>query len=232
MNTATLERMIAAYTARCPVVRVVDLQSGAERLLIAGDGEDLAASEGLATQARKALIDGRSRRVDDPEGAFFIHALQPAARLLIVGAVHIAQPLARMAAMCGYAVSIIDPRRGFAGRPGFDGIEILVEWPDEALASVAPDTRTAIVTLTHDPKLDDPALAAALRSPAFYVGALGSRKTQAERRRRLSERGVGAADLDRIHGPVGLAIGAVTPMEIAVSILADITRVRRLEAGA
>lgn len=229
MNAATLERMLAALSARRPVIRLVDLTSGAERLLIEGDNDWPSAGGGLPADAVLATASMASRCVDAPAGRTFMHVLQPAARLIIVGAVHIAQPLARMAVVCGFDVSIIDPRRGFAGRPGFEGVEMIGDWPDDALARLAPDERTAIVTLTHDPKLDDPALDAALKSPAFYIGALGSRKTQAQRRDRLAGRGFGDGDLDRIHGPVGLAIGAVTPAEIAVSIIADITRVRRTE---
>jgi xanthine dehydrogenase accessory factor len=133
-----------------------------------------------------------------------------------------------MAALAGYAVTIVDPRSAFATEARFPGISIRNEWPDEALAALKPDKHTAVVTLTHDPKLDDPALSAALTSGAFYIGALGSRKTHASRLSRLKERGFSDADVARIHGPVGLNIGAVSPAEIALSIMAELTRDRRV----
>jgi xanthine dehydrogenase accessory factor len=139
----------------------------------------------------------------------------PPLRLIIVGAVHVAEPLAKIAALAGFAVTIVDPRRSWATPARFPDQELVVEWPDTAIAKLAPDARTAIVTLTHDPKLDDPALVAALASPAFYIGCLGSKKTHAARLERL-----GGAE--RLHGPVGLAIGAKSPSEIAVSIMAEI----------
>jgi xanthine dehydrogenase accessory factor len=134
-----------------------------------------------------------------------------------------------MAALAGYAVTIIDPRSAFASEMRFPGVALSTEWPDDAMAALRPDRRTAVVTLTHDPKIDDPALTAALRSGAFYIGALGSRKTHASRCQRLTEAGFTAGDLSRIHGPVGLNIGALSPAEIAVSILGQITAVLRAE---
>jgi xanthine dehydrogenase accessory factor len=132
-----------------------------------------------------------------------------------------------MAQLAGYGVTIIDPRRGFAGGERFTGVEVTGEWPDEALERLKPDARSAIITLTHDPKLDDPALEVALRSPAFYVGALGSKKTHAARLERLRRAGLSDAELAKIHGPIGLSIGAVSPAEIALSIMAQITQLRR-----
>jgi xanthine dehydrogenase accessory factor len=154
-------------------------------------------------------------------------------RLIIVGAVHVAQPLAEMARLAGFAVTIVDPRRAFATAARFPDQALVVRWPDVALGELAPDARTAVVTLTHDPKLDDPALVAALATPAFYVGCLGSTKTHAARRVRLGGpggsggQGLAAAALDRLRGPVGLRIGARTPPEIAVSILAEIVAALR-----
>ena len=142
---------------------------------------------------------------------------------MVVGAVHIAQSLTAMARLCGYTTILIDPRSAFGAEARFPGEVILSDWPDEALASLRPDARTAIVTLTHDPKLDDPALAYALRSPAFYVGCLGSKRTHAKRLERLTALGFTAADLTRLHAPVGLDIGARTPAEIALSELAQVT---------
>ena len=153
----------------------------------------------------------------------FLNVYNPPLRLIIVGAVHIAQPLARMAAMTGYDVTVIDPRAAFASAERFPGVTVMTEWPDDAMATLAPDPRTAIVTLTHDPKIDDPALEVALRSNAFYIGALGSKKTHNARLYRLGKAGFGDNDVARICGPVGLAIGAKSPAEIAVAILAQIT---------
>ncbi|MEL7239485.1 MAG: XdhC family protein, partial [Planctomycetota bacterium] len=166
------------------------------------------------------------QRPEDQPDRFF-QPFNPPLRLHVVGAVHIAQPLSQMAAQLGYAVTLIDPRASFAREERFSGLHIVTEWPDDALAELGIDPRTAVVTLTHDPKLDDPALSAALKSEAFYVGALGSRRTHAARRRRLAEEGFDDSALDRIHGPVGLSIGARSPGEIAVSIMAQITEVLR-----
>jgi xanthine dehydrogenase accessory factor len=157
----------------------------------------------------------------------FVHPFCPPARLIVVGAVHIAEPLVRIGALAGYGVTLIDPRRAFAARHPFEGFSLIDDWPDEALERLVPDQRTAVVTLTHDPKLDDAALGVALRSPAFYIGSLGSRKTHAARLFRLRKLGFSDEDLERVHGPVGLAIGALSPAEIAVSIVAEITRTRR-----
>jgi xanthine dehydrogenase accessory factor len=154
----------------------------------------------------------------------FVVPYNPPLRLIVVGAVHIAQALAPMAASAGYAVTVVDPRSSFANPARFPGVTLVDEWPDDGLAALGIDTRTAVVTLTHDPKLDDPALQVALRSPAFYVGALGSTRTQAARRRRLLAGGLGEAEADRLRAPVGLPIGARTPAEIAVSVLAQITQ--------
>jgi xanthine dehydrogenase accessory factor len=141
--------------------------------------------------------------------------------------VHIAQPLLTIARTCGYAPTLIDPRGAFGSEARFPGEVILDDWPDEALQALAPDARTAVVTLTHDPKLDDPALRAALAAPVFYIGALGSKKTHARRLERLTALGYGPEEIARIHAPVGLDIGAKTPAEIAVSIMAQITATLR-----
>ena len=158
---------------------------------------------------------------------WFVQLLMPAPRLLIVGAVHIAQVLAAMAANAGYDVTIIDPRTSLATPERFPGVRLVDDWPDDALSAARPDRMTAIVTLTHDSKLDDPALVEALKGPAFYIGALGSRGTQASRLQRLREAGVSDTSLQRIRGPVGLPIGAVDVEEIAISIMADIVAVHR-----
>jgi xanthine dehydrogenase accessory factor len=159
-------------------------------------------------------------------GQLFVQAFNPPRRLVIVGAVHFAQSLAPMAALTGYAVAVIDPRRAFATDARFPDFTLLSDWPDEAMERLKPDNRTAVVTLTHDPKLDDPALQVALRSEAFYIGALGSKRTHAARCERLRAAGLADSDLARIHGPAGLAIGAKSPAEIAISVMAQMTAAR------
>ena len=163
-----------------------------------------------------------------PEGLEFVTLYNPPLRMVIVGAVHIAQPLSMMARIAGYDVVLIDPREAFATAARFPDVRLLHDWPDDALAAQAPDARTAVVTLTHDPKLDDPAIETVLATPAFYLGCLGSKRTHGKRVMRLSERGFTAEQIDRIHGPVGADIGAKSPAEIAISIMAEVTeRLRR-----
>ena len=214
MKRATLERLLASFHARQPVVLATDLASGEQQILEPAGSE--AAGDALRRDACVHVEEGGRQ--------WFLQPWSSPLRMIVVGAVHIAQPLAAMAAMAAYAVTIVDPRQAFATAERFPGVELSGDWPDRALVALAPDARTAVVTLTHDPKLDDPALAVALRSPAFYVGALGSRKTHAARRERLRALGLTDAELERIHAPVGLAIGARSPAEIAVSILADVTQ--------
>ena len=209
-----LERLVAARAAGSPVGVVAVLQGGARTLVAAG---------------ADAAVDARLRadRSGMEEDGRFIAVHNPPLRLILVGAVHIAQPLMTMARACGYAPMLIDPRESFGAAARFPGETILHDWPDEALAALAPDARTAIVTLTHDPKLDDPAIRVALGSAAFYLGCLGSSRTHAKRVERLTAAGFVAADIARIHAPVGLNIGAKSPAEIAVSIMAQITAVLR-----
>ncbi|MFV0474815.1 MAG: XdhC family protein, partial [Pikeienuella sp.] len=162
------------------------------------------------------------------ESGWFLGVHNPPLKMAVVGAVHIAQPLMKMARLTGYDAALIDPREAFAAAARFPGETISHEWPDEALARFGLDRRTAVVTLTHDPKLDDPAIRAALRAPVFYLGCLGSPRTHAKRVARLEEAGFSAGEIARIHAPVGLDIGARSPAEIAVSIMAEITeRLRR-----
>ena len=179
----------------------------------------------LVPPGADAAVDARLRadRSGMEEDGRFIAVHNPPLRLIVVGAVHIAQPLLTIARECGYDCTLIDPRAAFGSTERFPGETILDDWPDEALAALKPDSRTAIVTLTHDPKLDDPAIRIAIRSQAFYLGCLGSKKTHAKRVDRLTAEGFSAAEIARIHAPVGLDIGAKTPAEIAVSILAQIT---------
>lgn len=220
MKRATLEALLGARRAQRPVALATDLASGEQRVL------EPAASEA----AREALRRDECMHAEEGGRRWFLQPWNPPLRMIVVGAVHIAQPLAAMAALAEYAVTIVDPRAAFATGERFPGVALANEWPDAALRALVPDARTAVVVLTHDPKLDDPALAVALRSPAFYVGALGSRKTHAARLARLREHGLSEAELARIHAPVGLAVGARSPAEIAVSILAEATAVLRKPA--
>jgi xanthine dehydrogenase accessory factor len=210
---AVLEGLVAARAAGAAVALVTDLGGFDRRLLMAG--EDAAVDARLRSD-KSGVEDGR-----------FIAVHNPGLRLIVVGAVHIAQGLMAMARACGYAPVLIDPRSSFGAAARFPGEVILDDWPDEAMARLAPDARTAVVTLTHDPKLDDPALAAALRSGAFYVGCLGSKRTHAKRVERLVAQGFTGEEIARLHAPVGLDIGARNPAEIAVSIMAQITQVLR-----
>ncbi len=229
MKAALLKQVLADRAAKVPVAVVTDLADGRQGI-VHDDGDpvgDIALNDEQLAEARKALRADESGTLDSADGKLFAQVHNPPPRLLLVGAVHISQALAPMAAMTGYGVSVIDPRRAFATDERFPGIAMRGDWPDEAMAELKPDRRTAVVTLTHDPKLDDPALQAALRSPAFYIGALGSRKTHAARLERLAAAGFTPEQTARVHGPVGLSIGALSPAEIAISVLAQITSVRR-----
>ncbi len=226
MKLGLLQRGIESSRAGKPAALATNLKTGQQALVLGSTIEgNLLLDAALLDAVKRALADDRSGSVETPAGAVFIEVFNPKLRLFIVGAVHIAQPLAQMAALAGYLVTVIDPRSAFASGERFPGVSLSTEWPDEALQRLKPDRRSAVVTLTHDPKLDDPALAAALRSDAFYIGALGSKKTHAARLGRLGELGFKDSDFARIHGPVGLDIGAISPAEIAVSALAQITQV-------
>ncbi len=225
MNADVLTRLQAARAEGRPAVVATRLPDGEQWLLPDDD-----APPALRGPADDALRTDRSGTVQADGVAWFLHAYNPPLRLVVVGAVHIAQALAPMAAGLGFGVTVADPRRSFASGERFPGVAVSTDWPDEALDALKPDERTAIVTLTHDPKLDDPALDRALRSPAFYIGALGSRRTHAARMERLRALGHGDDALARIQGPVGLDIGAVTAPEIALSILAQVVAVRRTRA--
>ena len=223
MKRATLEAIAAARGARRALVRVVSLETGEERLV----EPDRADADALADEIRAALRSDRAGLVEREGATWFVHPFNPSLRLAIVGAVHIAQRLARLAVDLGYDVTLIDPRRGFLTEARFPDVTRVHAWPDEALTDFALDARSAVVTLSHDAKIDEPALSVALRSEAFYVGALGSRRTQAKRRDRLAEAGLDAEALSRIHGPVGLDLGAQSPAEIALSIAAELTATLR-----
>lgn len=207
---ATLAEIVLARAALRPLALATRPEGWVRQILLPGTDP--------AVDAR--LRSDRSGMEDDGR---FIAVHNPPLRLIVVGAVHIAQPLLTIARACGYACSLIDPRAAFGSAARFPGETIEEDWPDEALAALAPDTRTAIVTLTHDPKLDDPAIRQALRSPVFYIGCLGSTRTHAKRVERLLAEGFTIDEIERLHAPVGLDIGAKTPAEIAVSIMAQIT---------
>jgi xanthine dehydrogenase accessory factor len=208
-----LRNLLAAKAAGRAVALVTDLTDLTTALI--GPEDPMVAARLSSDQS--GVDEGR-----------FIAVHNPALRLIVVGAVHIAQALTKMARLCDYATVVIDPRTAFGAASRFPGEQVETDWPDEALARLKPDARTAIVTLTHDPKLDDPALAFALRSKAFYVGCLGSRRTHAKRLERLAAAGFTQGELDRLHAPVGLNIGARNPAEIAISVMAQVTAVLRL----
>ncbi len=227
MNAALREALAAARRAGTPVAVVTDLADGNQALLTETDttGELDLDSELLAA-AHAMLADGTSGALPSPGRDLFLRVYATPWRMNIIGAVHIAQHLGPMAAACGFAVSIIDPRAAFATAERFPDLRVVHRWADEFFADEPLDRRAAVVALTHDPKLDDPALEAALRSPAFYIGALGSRRTHARRVDRLTGAGFTASEITRIHAPIGLDLGGRTPAEIAVAVLAQILKSR------
>ncbi|MBC7638137.1 MAG: XdhC family protein [Acetobacteraceae bacterium] len=227
MTPETLAALTALRDAKTPVVLATALPGGAQRLL-----PDMDAPEPLNLAAKRALDRDESGTVPLVGQDWFLQAYNPKYRVIVVGAVHIAQALVPMAAFLGLDVTVVDPRRSFATDERFPNVTVLTDWPDEALDALKPDSRTAVITLTHDPKLDDPALDRALNSPAFYIGAPGSRRTHARRLDRLRELGHSDEAMARIKGPVGLNIAAVTAPEIAVSILAEFIATRRNAARA
>jgi xanthine dehydrogenase accessory factor len=223
MKAAFLQGMNTERAARRACVLVTDLAHGAQRLVLA----DAIAADPLHVELETALRMGKSGMVEHYTGRFFLTVQAPPLRIVVVGAVHVSQALASMAHLLGHRVIVVDPRTAFASKDRFPDADLLAQWPDEALPVVGIDRYTAFVALTHDPKIDDPGLLAALKSDCFYIGALGSRKTHAKRLERLGAAGVSADRLTRIHAPIGLDIGAVSPAEIALSILAEITAAQR-----
>jgi len=230
MRPETLKTLLAARAEKRPVALVSNLDSGDQSLVFRDSVEgNLDLSDDVISAARAALRDDKSGRADADGAPLFVQVFNPPKRMIIVGAVHIAQPLVTLAQTSGYEVVIVDPRGAFATKDRFPGVTLSEDWPDSALEDLKIDSRTAVVTLTHDPKLDDPALHVALRSEAFYIGALGSRKTHGKRVERLTEDGYTEAEIAKIHAPVGLNINAKSPAEIAISIMAQITQVLRTE---
>ena len=233
MNIETLAALQQARAKRTAVTLATRLSDAAEGLVYLDKVEgQLGSDDAVVSAARRAMEIGRSETVEIGGQKVFLNVYVPPPRLIIVGAVHIAQTLAPMATMLEFDVTVVDPRGAWATSARFPGVKVIKEWADEAFQEMGLDVSTAVVTLTHDPKLDDPALESALKSDAFYIGALGSRKTHAKRKERLAEVGITDEMFARVHGPVGLNIGAKSPAEIAVSILGQIieVRARRLEA--
>ncbi len=226
MKVELFEQVLADRAAGRPVAVVTRLADGVQALVHHDEvSGELALTAEQVDETRQRLRGNRSGALGQHDETLFVrcHARPP--RMIVVGAVHIAQALAPMAAMAGYEVTVIDPRRAFATAERLPGVNMVSGWPDEAIAQLGIDAETAVVTLSHDPKLDDPALAAALRSPAFYIGALGSSRTHARRVERLTAAGLGDA-LGRIHAPIGLDLGGRAPVEIAVAILAQVIQAR------
>ncbi len=233
MKAETLMALQEARAQRRAVTLATRLSDAAEALVYRHDATgELAGDAAILSAAQRAMDIGKSETIDLAGAKIFQNVYVPPPRLIIVGAVHIAQSLAPMAAMLEFDVTVVDPRGAWATTQRFPGVKVIQDWADEAFQTMGLDVSTAVVTLTHDPKLDDPALESALKSDVFYIGALGSRRTHAKRKERLGEVGITEEMFARVHGPVGLNIGAKSPGEIAVSILGQIieVRARRLEA--
>ena len=219
MNLDVLHALNAERTARRATDLVTDVAGGAQRLVKAAD----VARDSLKDALAKRLRLAKSGMEETPQGRFFLTVYVPSPRLVITGAVHISQTLAPIGQLLGYDVIIVDPRTAFASIERFPDVKVIAEWPDVALPPLGIDHYTAFVALTHDPKIDDPALKHALARDCFYIGALGSKKTHAKRVERLKQAGVSDSDIARIHAPIGLDISAVSPAEIAVAIMGEIT---------
>jgi xanthine dehydrogenase accessory factor len=228
VKAETLAELNAERAARRPALVVTDMAGGEQRLVKA---KDIATDE-LSAELDRHLRMGKSGMIEVDGNKLFITVHAPTAKLIIIGAVHISQALAPMALALDYDVTVVDPRTAFASPERFPDVSLIAEWPDAALPRLHVDPYTAFVALTHDPKIDDPALKHALDRDCFYIGALGSRKTHAKRLDRLKLLGVSQVALERIHAPIGIAIGAVSPAEIAVAILAEITAELRMPDGA
>lgn len=224
MNLETLAQVNIERAARRPVFVVTDVANGDQRLVKAVD----VAADPLRNELGKQLRMGKSALVEVDGKKLFINVYAPTAKMVIIGAVHISQALAPLARSLGYDVTVVDPRTAFASPERFPDVALIAEWPDVALPPLNVDHYTAFVAVTHDPKIDDPALLHAFKSNCFYIGALGSRKTHAKRVERLKAQGATDADIASIHAPIGLAIGAISPGEVAVAIMAQITAQLRL----
>jgi xanthine dehydrogenase accessory factor len=224
VKLATLSEVNAERAARRPVVVITDVADGAQRIVKAAD----IPADPLAADLARQLRMGKSGMIEADGKKLFLNVYAPTARLVIIGAVHISQALAPLARALDYDVYVVDPRTAFASPERFPDVPLFADWPDVVLPPLNVDRYTAFVALTHDPKIDDPALLHAFERDCFYIGALGSRKTHAKRGERLRAQGATDADIARIHAPIGLSIGAVSPSEIAVAIMAEITAALRL----
>jgi xanthine dehydrogenase accessory factor len=224
VKLATLSELNAERAARRPVIVVTDVASGEQRMVKVAEF----ARDPLQTELAKQLRTGKSGMIEADGKKLFLNVYAPTARMVIIGAVHISQALAPLARALDYDVYVVDPRTAFASPERFPDVPLFADWPDVALPPLQVDRYTAFVALTHDPKIDDPALLHAFERGCFYIGALGSRKTHAKRAERLKAQGATDADIAKIHAPIGLAIGAVSPSEIAVAIMAEITATLRL----
>jgi xanthine dehydrogenase accessory factor len=218
MRLELLAALNAERAARRACVLITELPGGAQRLVKAED----VAGDAMGSALEQALRSGKSGAIEHGGKSYFLTVQVPAVRLVLIGAVHISQALAPVAKLCGLDPLIIDPRTAFASPERFPDVELVAEWPDEALDRAPLDRYTAIALLTHDPKIDDPALQRALKAECFYIGALGSKKTHARRLERMRAAGFSEAALARIHAPIGLDIGAVSPAEIAVAITGEV----------
>src|SRR3984893_11204740 len=226
MKLDLLTALNAERAARRAAVVVTNVESGQQRLVRAA----AIAKDPLRAVLAEHRRTGKSGMEQTAEGRVFLTVYVPPPQLVITGAVHISQALAPIGRLLGYDVSLVDPRTAFASIARFPAVKVIDEWPDQALPPLNVDRYTAFVALTHDPKIDDPALTHALSRDCFYIGALGSRKTHARRVERLKQQGLTDADISRIHAPIGLDIGAVSPAEIAVAIMAQITERLREES--
>lgn len=218
MDPLNLKKLNAARKHRKAVALVTNLADGRDRVVVEGDPVAGALGEALAS----AFRSGKSQSVDIDGQPFFLNVHVPPPRLVVIGAVHISQALVPIARVAGYDIEIVDPRTAFATPERFAGVDLKAEWPEDVLKGRPLDAYTALAAVTHDPKIDDFPLKAALDAGCFYVGALGSRKTHAKRVERLKEAGATDAQIARIHAPIGLAIGAASPAEIAVAVMAQI----------
>jgi xanthine dehydrogenase accessory factor len=224
VKLATLSEVNAERAARRPVIVITDVVSGEQRVVKAAD----IAADPLHADLARQLRMGKSGMIETDGKKLFLNVYAPTARMVIIGAVHISQALAPLARSLDYDVYVVDPRTAFASPERFPDVPLFADWPDVALPPLKVDRYTAFVALTHDPKIDDPALLHAFQRDCFYIGALGSKKTHARRGERLKAQGATDADVAKIHAPIGLAIGAVSPSEIAVAIMAEITATLRL----
>ena len=224
MKDETLNLILSEKNNRNTIIVATEINSGEQ--IIINEKNDTDINNKILIAAKNNVIQGKSEILEIESNKWFLNITLPPLRLITVGAVHIAQPLAEIATISGYEVIIIDPRAAFANNQRFPDIKIINEWPEVALNELVIDNRTAVVTLTHDPKLDDSALNAALKSKAFYIGSLGSKKTHKARVQRLKIANFSEDEINRIHGPIGLAIGAKSPQEIAISIISEIITIR------